>query len=122
MSSIKSYRELIVWSKSKELSIKIYRNTVAFPKHETFGLTTQMRRAAVSIPSNIAEGFARFHPKEFIRFLRIALGSLYELSTQIEIATELKYYDAKKIESINNDCLEIEKMINSLIKSISKRI
>ena len=98
--------------------IDIYRSTKSFPKDELFGLTSQMRRAAVSIPSNIAEGFNRYHTKEYIRYLYIALGSCAELETQEEIATGLEYMDKKSkldlLESINHET----RMLRSLIKTL----
>ena len=81
-----SYRDLVVWQKSMELTKKIYTITKDFPKEEVYGLTSQIRRSAVSIPSNIAEGKGRNSDKEFVRFLQISLGSLYELQTQFELA------------------------------------
>ena len=93
--------------------------TKSFPKEELYGLTSQMRRAAVSIPSNIAEGFTRFHNKEYRQFLYIALGSCSELSTQIIIASRLKYFDNNKIELLLNEIDEICRMTMNLIKKIS---
>ncbi|MGE0375522.1 MAG: four helix bundle protein [Planctomycetaceae bacterium] len=79
MSQINSYRDLLVWQKSMLLVKQVYRITLTFPREEVYGLTSQMRRAAVSIPSNIAEGHGRHESKDFVRFLRIAIGSLFEL-------------------------------------------
>jgi len=86
MSNIKSYRDLIVWQKSVDLVKNIYLCTQTFPKEEQYGLTNQMRRCAVSIPSNIAEGYGRNSTGDYKRFLHISLGSLYELQTQVEIS------------------------------------
>jgi four helix bundle protein len=88
-----AYRDLIAWQKSTRLALDIYRSTQAFPKDELYGLTSQMRRAAVSIASNIAEGKGRFSRKEFVQFLYRARGSLLELETQLFIAGELGYVD-----------------------------
>ncbi|HSV86226.1 MAG TPA: four helix bundle protein [Levilinea sp.] len=88
---VRSYRDLIVWQKGIELAKRIYMITKKFPSSEVYGLTNQLRRAAVSIPSNIAEGQSRQSTKEFIHFLHISLGSLSELDTQIVIAKELEY-------------------------------
>ena len=85
----KSFRELVVWQRSIELVLLIYRCTESFPKHEKYGLTQQMRRAAISLPSNIAEGFRRYYNKEYRQFLYVALGSSAELETQIVIAENL---------------------------------
>ena len=92
---VKSYRDLEVWQLGLDLVETVYRCTAEFPKSEIFGLTAQMRRAAVSIPSNIAEGQARSSSKEFLHFLSIALGSLAELATQLELANRLGYLDAR---------------------------
>lgn len=118
MSNIKSYRDLLIWQKSKELCILVYKNTDNFPKEEMFGLQSQMRRSAVSVPSNIAEGFSRYFTNDFPRYLRIALGSLYELQTQIEIAFELSFLTEEKSSILNMSCVEIEKMMNSLLNKI----
>jgi four helix bundle protein len=108
-----SYRDLIVWQKSMLLAKDIYLLTQNFPKNEMYGLTSQVRRCAISIPSNIAEGRGRNSDKEFIRFLQIALGSIYELQTQLELAFELNY--VSDINNLINSSIEIEKMLNSLI-------
>ena len=108
-----SYRDLIVWQKSMKLSKEIYLLTKTFPKEEFYGLTSQIRRCAISIPSNIAEGKGRNSDKEFIRFLQVALGSVYELQTQLELSLQLNYID--NIDDLLNLSIEIEKMINTLI-------
>ncbi|MGA8342354.1 MAG: four helix bundle protein, partial [Candidatus Sulfotelmatobacter sp.] len=87
----RSYRELLVWQKAKTLSVEIYRTTEQFPRAETYGLTSQLRRAAVSVPSNIAEGQGRLTRGEFLHFLGQARGSLLELDTQLAIALDLNY-------------------------------
>lgn len=115
---IKNFRELHIWQKGIEIVKDIYRIAKGFPRQELYGLISQMQRAAVSIPSNIAEGFNRFHNKEYRQFLYIALGSCAELETHIEIASVLGYVNAvgKKdiLEKINHE----SRMINSLIKKI----
>ena len=108
-----SYRDLIVWQKSMKLSKEIYLLTKTFPKEELYGLTSQIRRCAISIPSNIAEGKGRNSDKEFIMFLQVALGSVYELQTQLELSLQLNYID--NIDDLLNLSIEIEKMINTLI-------
>jgi four helix bundle protein len=108
-----SYRDLIVWQKSMLLVKEIYLETKNFPKEELYGLTSQIRRCAISIPSNIAEGKGRNTDKEFIRFLQISLGSVYELQTQLELSLQLNYIN--KIDNLLNLSIEIEKMINVLI-------
>src|ERR1035437_9904168 len=90
-AKINSYRDLVIWQKARAYAVATYRITGAFPKSEIYGLVSQMRRAAVSIPSNIAEGFNRGFKKERIQFLRIAYGSGAELETQLEIAKDLNY-------------------------------
>ena len=88
---IKSYRDLEVWSLGMEVATRVYRLTGRFPAEERFGLTNQLRRASVSIPSNIAEGHARQHRKEFVQFLHVSLGSLAEIETQLELAVRFGY-------------------------------
>jgi len=106
------YRELIVWQKSMVLVKELYNLSAHFPSSEVFSLTNQMRRAAVSIPSNIAEGSARGHIAEFIQFLRIAFGSGAELETQLQIAKELGYGNSKDYSKIESQLAEVMKMLN----------
>ena len=115
-----SYRDLIVWQKAMDLTKQVYRITKHFPQNEIYGLTSQIRRCAVSIPSNIAEGRGRNSDKEFIRFLHIALGSLYELQTQLELALSFQYLST--INEIDHKSIEIEKMLNALINSKKTKI
>ena len=119
---IKSYKDLDIWKRSIKLVEDIYRVTKSFPREELYGLTSQMRRAAVSIPSNIAEGFTRLHDKGYKQFLYIALGSCSELSTQIIIASRLKYFDNNKIEQLLNEIDEICRMTMSLIKKLNTNL
>lgn len=119
MAQVKTYRDLIVWQKSMALVTEIYRLTRAFPREEIYGLTSQIRRSAVSIPSNICEGYARNSDGDFARFLRIACGSLYELQTQVEIAGNLQYLPDKELQNVSGQALEIEKMLSSLIGKIN---
>lgn len=100
---MQSYRELIVWKKGIELVTEIYALSANFPKEEIYGLTSQMRRSAVSIPSNIAEGYARKHSKEYIQFVRIAYGSGAQLETQLEIAKNLNLSTIEEIAYGNNE-------------------
>src|SRR5271157_3525036 len=95
-----NYRELIAWQKAKSLALDVYRCTRRFPKDEIYGLSSQMRRAAVSVPSNIAEGKGRYSPKEFVQFLYRARGSLLELETQLSIACDLGHIDRPVFESL----------------------
>lgn len=121
MSDIKTFRDLIVWQKSMSLVTELYRLSTAFPKEEVYGLTSQMRRCAVSIPSNIAEGFGRQSTSDYVRFLNIASGSLYELQTQIEISHNLGYVGKDAFDAIYEDTREIERMLSSLIRSLKRR-
>ena len=117
MKKLNSHKDLKVWQESMTLVVVVYKASVDFPKHEIYGLTSQIRRATVSIPSNIAEGAGRRGNKEFIRFLYIALGSLSEVETQLEIAYRLKYLN--ELETINKRIYFIRKMLSSLIKSLN---
>lgn len=114
----KSYRDLIVWQMAIQLAKQIYEKTREFPQQEVYGLTNQLRRAAVSVPSNIAEGQARKLPGEFRHFLRIALGSLAEMDTQLVIASELGYIAGAQSVSLNGDIVELRKKIYALINSL----
>ena len=113
------FRDLKVWQKSMDLAIEVYNIAKYLPKEELYSLSDQMRRAAISIPSNIAEGQGRITTKEFIRFLSMARGSLWELSTQIELCERLNYLE--KSQTATSHCLitEIAKMLNALSNAIS---
>ncbi|MCX6702601.1 MAG: four helix bundle protein [Candidatus Wolfebacteria bacterium] len=110
----KSFRELIVWQKSIALVVKVYKLTEKFPKSELFGLTSQIRRAVVAIPSNIAEGYARRHTKEYAQFVNIAFSSGAELETQLVISEELGYVNKNEYEGISETLCEIMRMLNKL--------
>jgi four helix bundle protein len=114
-TSIKSYRDLKVWQKAVNLCEEIYRLTTLFPKSELYGLTSQIRRCSVGIPSNIAEGFMRGHKTEYIQFLRIAYGSGAELETQLLIASRIGFIKAEDYKKLNDSLTEIMKMLNTLI-------
>lgn len=116
---LNSYKELIVWQKSIDLVEQIFKITAKFPKSELYGLTSQMRRAVVAIPSNIAEGAGRQHTKEFIQFLAIAEGSATELETQLIIALRVNFLDNNDYEQISALLLEIFKMLRVLMKKLS---
>jgi four helix bundle protein len=118
MEKIQSYKELIVWQKSFRLSVLVYQITKEFPKEELYGLVSQIRRCAVSIPSNIAEGYTRHGKLEYIHFLQIAFASGAELETQLLIARELNYINKKSFVEINNLLQEVLKMLNSLIRKL----
>ena len=113
-----AYRDLIAWRKATQLALQIYRSTQEFPKAELYGLTSQMRRAAVSIPSNIAEGKGRYSRKEFTQFLYRARGSLLELETQLYIANELQYLPHTTYREIQDRAVELGRIVNGLTKSV----
>lgn len=117
---MKTYRDLIVWQKSMTLVLKIYKESKDFPKEEVYGLTSQIRRSAVSIPSNIAEGYGRNSTNHYVRFLKIASGSLYEFQTQLEICFRLKYLNNQVFNEMNELSIEIEKMLTSLIRKVKE--
>ena len=117
-----SYRDLEVWQKAMDMVTACYRMTATFPKSEVYGLSSQIQRAAVSLPANIAEGHQRKHSKEFIQFLSIASGSLAELETHIYIAQRLEYIDKKQLNNLLDKTSEIGRMLNGLRKSIEKKI
>ena len=112
--SVKSYKDLIVWQKSMDLVILIYELTSKFPKSELFGIISQMRRAVVSIPSNIAEGWGRKSSKEFYQFVSISYGSALELETQLILAKRLELAGEKEFEKAETIMIEVLKMLNSL--------
>lgn len=118
VNKIKTFRDLIVWQKSMALLTRLYRETSGFPADEKFGLVSQMRRCAVSIPSNIAEGYGRRATNDYLRFLQIAIGSLYELQTQLEISMNLMLMDEQKYTDLNGALCEIERMLSSLAGKI----
>jgi len=118
---MESYRDLIVWQKSTKFVTRIYKLTEKFPKSEMFGLTSQMRRAAVSIPANIAEGYARKHRAEYVQFLRIAYGSGAELETYVVVLKDLGYLSDLYIAELNVQLSEIMRMLNKLITSLASR-
>ena len=113
-----NYKELKVWQKAMDLTVEVYKLVKLLPKEETYALSDQMRRAVVSIPSNIAEGQGRNSDKEFIQFLSIARGSLWELETQIEICLRIGYIDQSLATNIYNLIAEISKMLNALSNSL----
>jgi len=113
-----SYRRQTVWNKAVELAVLIYKLTNNFPKHELYGLASQMQRAAVAIASNIAEGQGRGSKKEFRQFLKIAFGSVLELETQIIISEKIGYLNTTQCEQVLNLCLEIKKMLYRLEGSL----
>ena len=114
----KGYKELVVWQRSVRLAREVYQLTQSWPPEERFGLTSQVRRAAVSVPSNLAEGQGRFGPGEFARFVSIAHGSLCELETQLIIATEIGIASASQIASITDLAGDVGRMLRALHRSL----
>jgi four helix bundle protein len=117
---IRSYRDLVVWQKAMELVAEIYRLTRAFPADEMFGLVSQLRRAAVSIPSNIAEGYGRTSTGEYKQFLGHARGSLWEVETQILIAPKLKYLGDEEADGLLKLATETGRILQGLIASLKR--
>ena len=115
---MKDYRELKIWSRSHALTLALYRATKGFPREETFGLTSQIRRAASSIPANIAEGCGRDGDAELKRFLNIALGSACELDYFILLAGELEYLPARETKTLGGEILEIRSMLGGFIQKL----
>ena len=115
---IKSYKDLFVWQKAIDLVIEIYRLTSYFPKTETYGLISQIRRAVVSIPSNIAEGRSRSTRKDFVQFLRIAGGSVAELETQLNISNKLSFVGLIDYNKVSDELNEIMRMLNTMITKL----
>lgn len=117
---VRNHRDLLIWQKGTALARDVYRLTRKFPAFERHGLAGQVLRAAVSVPSNIAEGQARQHTKEFRQFLFQALGSLAEVDTQLWIANELEYLQRAEAEGLEDRILELRKMIHALISRLPK--
>ena len=119
---IRSYRELEVWQKAMDLVVVCYRTAQCFPKTELYGLTSQLQRAAVSIPANIAEGQGRSHTKEFLNHLSISYGSLMEVETHLQIAQRLGYLEPMAVEAVLERCAEVGRMLNGLMQALKRRL
>jgi len=117
--TVRHYTDLIAWQKAMDLVIDVYRSTESFPRHEMFGLVNQMRRAAVSVPSNIAEGQGRATTKDFLHFLAVVRGSLQELQTQIILAFRLSFLDENRQQTLLGATTEVAKIINGLMNSLA---
>jgi four helix bundle protein len=117
----KSYKDLIVWQRAMDLVVEVYSLTKLLPREELYGLTNQLRRAAVSIPSNIAEGNSRNTTREYVQFLNIALGSKAEAETQIEICERLGYLSEDQTETAVSLCHEVGKILNAIINKLSPK-
>lgn len=120
MSEIKSYKDLLIWQKGIEIVKEVYNLCKLLPDTEIFGLQSQLKRASVSIPSNIAEGYGRNYTKTYIQFLVMARGSLLELETQIILTKELNFLNTEQIKSIDELIKEESKMLNAFINSLKQ--
>ena len=118
---MRDFRNLTVWEKAHQVTLAIYRATMNFPQDERYGLTNQMRRAAVSVPTNIAEGCGRETDNELARFLYIAMGSASELEYQLLLAHELDFLNAKLYQQINSDLVEVKKILNTFIQKLKAK-
>jgi four helix bundle protein len=118
---LRNYKELKVWQKSYQLCLEVYKITRGFPSEEKYGLTSQIRRAAVSVPSNIAEGYGRKTTREYVRSLYLAYGSNCELETQILLSGDSGYMRAQEKESFQRNIGEVERMLKALIKSLENK-
>lgn len=121
MSEIRSHRDLFAWQKAVEFGLAIYAATRSFPESEKFGLVSQLRRAAVSVASNIAEGYGRGSKVDYIRFLRTARGSLYEIDTQLLFAGRLEFLGRATFEALETQLNECSRILVGLIRSLEER-
>ena len=119
---IRSYRELEVWQKAIDLVVECYRISERFPKTELYGLTSQLQRAAISVPANIAEGQGRTHTKEFLNHLSIAYGSLMEIETHLQIAARLNYLDLPALELLLEKSAVVGRMLNGLMQALNRKL
>ena len=118
---IRSYRDLVAWQKARHLVKAVYEATRRFPTEELYGLTQQVRRAAVSVPSNIAEGYGRGSRKDYVRFLQTARGSLYEVDTQMLLAKDLGYLGRAEVEAMQGLIEECSKVLHGLISALTRK-
>ncbi len=119
--NVKSYRDLLVWQKSIDLCVEVHNLTLLFPKHELFGLSSQLNRAIVSVPSNIAEGHGRRTTADFIHFLSISRGSLNEVETQLTLGMRYNYIPAVEHDLLLEQCAEVGRMLNGLMDALERR-
>jgi four helix bundle protein len=115
-----NYRQLSVWKRAHRFVLSVYQKTRSFPDRERYGLTAQLRRAAISVVSNIAEGSGRQGDREHVRFLRIARGSVCELECQLLLSRDVGYLEADAWQLLDNDCQDLSRMLNALIRSLEK--
>jgi four helix bundle protein len=113
-TKVNTFRDLLAWQRAMDLVVAVYQSTDNFPKDELFGLVSQLRRAAVSIPSNLAEGFGRRSRTEYARFMLLSMGSLFEVQTQLEIALRLKYLSSESFEKLAKLSREVEYLLSRL--------
>jgi four helix bundle protein len=118
----KSHKDLIVWHRAMELAVEVHRLTARFPPHELFGLAAQLRRAAVSVPSNIAEGSARRTTRDLTAFLHVARGSVAEIETQLLLARQVAYIDDAALSSVVPRVDEVGRLLNGLIAALQRRL
>ena len=118
---LRNYKELKVWQKAYQLCLEVYKITRAFPKEEIYGLVSQIRRSAVSVPSNIAEGYGRRTAGEYIQALYIAYGSNCELETQILLSGDLGFIRGENLDKLQRDLGDVERMLKALIKSLERK-
>ena len=119
---LQSYKEFTVWQKSMDLAVEVYSLVKKLPKEELYGMSGQIRRAVISIPSNIAEGQGRNSTREFVKFLAIARGSQCEVETQLQLCIRLGYLGEKETKAVLGICEEVSKMLNALIKKLSSTL
>jgi len=119
--NIRTYRDLVAWQLAMELAEKVFRLTAEFPKSELYGMVGQMRRAAVSVPANVAEGYGRGRKAEFKRFLEIARGSLFELQTHAELARRMKWIKGKDLTKARDLTQRVDAVLTGLLKSVKRR-
>jgi four helix bundle protein len=116
-----TFRDLLIWQKSMNIVTEIYQLTNSFPKEEIYGLSSQIRRCLVSIPSNIAEGYGRDGNNDYLRFLNISISSLFDMQTQLEISFNLKFLNENQFNKINGDSRELERRLSAFIRKIKDR-
>jgi len=120
--NIRTYRDLVAWQKAMALAELLYKVTAAFPPDERFGLISQLRRAGVSVPSNIAEGYGRARTAEYCRYLEMSRGSLYELQTQAELARRLGWLRGKDLSALRESMRELDAVLSGLLRSVRKSV
>ena len=118
---VRTFRDLIAWQKGVRLSLLVYRLTRRFPDEEKFGMVSQMRRSAVSIPANIAEGYGKGRRAEYIRYLEIGRGSLFELQTYLELAREMKWVNGEDLVAVARLADEVDRIVSALLRSLKRR-